>query len=150
MLKAIYIFQNRGRPKYCARGVQWFFIAHLLPLRCREKQRWTLNLEGWQPGTIAGGVHKIYRNCDDSNCHPLQCQSASRDIIEPSSGPRHLSTIPLINSHLFKIAESVISFCLKKIFNSAILNMWKSFQWNGGPHHLSTMRTLLFFMPLGE
>ena len=32
------------------------------------------------------------------------------EIIQPSSGPHHLSTIPLKNSHLFKIAESVISF----------------------------------------
>ena len=137
MLQAIYIyiFQNRGGPKYCARAVQWFFIVHLLPLRCREKQRWTLNLVGWQPGTIASGVHKIYRNCDDSNCHPLQCWSASGDIIESSSGPRHLSTIPLIDSHLFKIVKLVIIFCLKKFFNSAILNRWKFF--NGMVDHIT-------------
>ena len=135
MPQAIYIFQNRGKPKYCARAVQWFFIAHLLPLRCREKQRWTLNLVGWQPGTIASGVHKIYRNCDDSNCHPLQCWSASGDIIESSSGPRHLSTIPLIDSHLFKIVKLVIIFCLKKFFNSAILNRWKFF--NGMVDHIT-------------
>ena len=30
--------------------------------------------------------------------------------------PRHLSTIPLKDSHLFKIAESVISFYLKFFF----------------------------------
>jgi len=28
---------------------------------------------------------------------------------------------------LFKIIESVISFCLKKNYNLAILNMWESF-----------------------
>ena len=39
------------------------------------------------------------------------------EIIEISGGPRHLSTIPLKNFHLFKIAESVINFCLKKISN---------------------------------
>ena len=33
------------------------------------------------------------------------------EIIQSSSGPRHLSTIPLKNSHLFKIAELTISFC---------------------------------------
>ena len=49
------------------------------------------------------------------------------EIIQSSGGPGHLSTIPLKNSHLFKITESVISFCLKKISNSAILNKWESF-----------------------
>ena len=32
----------------------------------------------------------------------------------PYGGPRHLFTIPLKDSHLFKIVESVISLCLKK------------------------------------
>ena len=40
-----------------------------------------------------------------------------QEIIESSGGPRHLSTIPLKNFHLFKIAESVINFCFKKISN---------------------------------
>ena len=40
----------------------------------------------------------------------------SREIIQSSSGPRHLFTISLKDSHLLKIAESVISFCLKKKF----------------------------------
>ena len=44
------------------------------------------------------------------------------EIIQFSSGSRYLSTIPLKNFHLFKIAKSVISFCLKKISNSVILN----------------------------
>ena len=39
------------------------------------------------------------------------------EIIEPSDGSHHLSTIPLKNFHLFKITESVINFCLKKISN---------------------------------
>ena len=39
------------------------------------------------------------------------------EIIEYSDGSRHLSTIPLKNFQLFKIAESVINFCLKKISN---------------------------------
>ena len=30
------------------------------------------------------------------------------------------------NFHLFKFAESIISFCFKKFFNSTILNWWKS------------------------
>ena len=36
------------------------------------------------------------------------------EIIQSSDGPRHLSTILLKNFYLFKIAESVISFYLKK------------------------------------
>ena len=45
----------------------------------------------------------------------------------PHSGLCHLSTIPLKNLYLFKIAESVISFCIKKISDLVILNKWKSF-----------------------
>jgi len=37
--------------------------------------------------------------------------SKIREIILFSGGSRHLSTILLKDSHLFKIAESVISFC---------------------------------------
>ena len=55
------------------------------------------------------------------------CYGESREIIQSSSGPRHLSTISLKDSYLFKIAKSVISFCLKKNSNSAILNKWESF-----------------------
>ena len=40
-----------------------------------------------------------------------------QEIIESPGGPRHLSTISLKNFHLFKIAESIINFCLKKISN---------------------------------
>ena len=36
-------------------------------------------------------------------------------LYSPHSGLRHLSTIPLKDSHLFKIAEPVIKFYLKKI-----------------------------------
>ena len=39
------------------------------------------------------------------------------EIIKSSGGPRYLSTILLKNFHLFKITESVINFCLKKISN---------------------------------
>ena len=42
----------------------------------------------------------------------------SGEIIESSNGPRHLSIIPLKNFHLFKIAESIINLCLKKISNN--------------------------------
>ena len=48
------------------------------------------------------------------------------EIIQSSGGQCHLSTIPLKDPHLFKIVESVISFCLKKFSNSAILNMCES------------------------
>ena len=51
----------------------------------------------------------------------------AREIIQSSNGPRYLSTIPLKDSHLFKIAELVISFWFKKFSNSAISNRWKSF-----------------------
>ena len=38
------------------------------------------------------------------------------EIIQYSDGPCHLSTILLKDRHLFKIAESLINFRLKKIF----------------------------------
>ena len=44
--------------------------------------------------------------------HPQQ-----GEIIESSGGSRHLSTIPLKNFHLFKIAKLIINFCLKFFFN---------------------------------
>ena len=50
--------------------------------------------------------------------HPLNLG----EIIQSFSKPHHLSTIPLKDSHLFKITESVINFCFKKISNSTILN----------------------------
>ena len=34
-------------------------------------------------------------------------------LYSPYGGPRHLSTIPVKDSHIFKIAESVFSFYLK-------------------------------------
>ena len=39
------------------------------------------------------------------------------EIIESCGGPCHLSTISLKNFHLFKNAESVINFYLKKKIN---------------------------------
>ena len=47
--------------------------------------------------------------------HPNQLLR-EEEIIQSSSGPRHLSTIPLKDSYLFKIVESVINFYLKKNF----------------------------------
>ena len=61
--------------------------------------------------------------------------SSSWEIIQSSSRPRYLSTISLKNSHLFKIAESVITFCLKKISNLAILNKWEFF--SGMVYHVT-------------
>ena len=43
--------------------------------------------------------------------------------------------VSLKNSHLFKIIKLVISFLLKKIYNSVILNMWESF--NGMVDHVT-------------
>ena len=54
-------------------------------------------------------------------------QPILREVIQSSGGSRHLSTIPLKDSHLFKITESVISLCFKKFYNSIILNKWESF-----------------------
>ena len=48
---------------------------------------------------------------------PLHSVTAAGEIIEPSDGPRYFSTISLKNFHLFKIAELVINFCLKKFSN---------------------------------
>ena len=48
---------------------------------------------------------------------PLRSVTAAGEIMEPSDGPRHLSTISLKNFHLFKITELVINFCLKKFSN---------------------------------
>ena len=39
------------------------------------------------------------------------------EIIESSDGSYHLSTIPLKNFQLFKIAELVINLCLKNFSN---------------------------------
>ena len=47
--------------------------------------------------------------------------------LQSSGGPRHLSTIPLKDSHLLKIVESVISFYFKKFSISTILNRCESF-----------------------
>ena len=44
-------------------------------------------------------------------------QCPKGEIIKSSGEPRHLSTILLKNFHLFKIAELVINFYLKKISN---------------------------------
>ena len=46
------------------------------------------------------------------------------EIIESFGGPCHLSTILLKNFHLFKIIESVISFCLNFFSDLTILNKW--------------------------
>ena len=51
---------------------------------------------------------------------PAQCNYYAdkiREMIESSGGPRYLSIILLKNFNLFKIAESVINFYLKKISN---------------------------------
>ena len=60
-------------------------------------------------------------------CSTPSTQPILREVIQSSGEPRHLSTIPLKDSHLFKIVESVISFYFKKFYNSIILNKWESF-----------------------
>ena len=83
-------------------------------------------------------------DCVESTCPPQQqlgvkrlaCTSHQDEKLCNSHGrSRHLSTISLKNSYLFKIAESVISFCLKKISDSTILNKWKSF--SGMVNHIT-------------
>ena len=59
-------------------------------------------------------------------------------LYNPHGESCHLSTIPVKDSHLFKIVESVFSFYLK-LHNFKQVEV---FYWNGEPHHLSTMRTL--------
>ena len=49
------------------------------------------------------------------------------EIIQYSDRPRHLLTIPLKDHNLFKIAELLINFRLKKFSNSAILNRCEFF-----------------------
>lgn len=67
----------------------------------------------------------------EMNIFPILFSLVKTQVLEklysPHGGPRHLFTISLKDSHLFKIAESVINFCLKKIPNSAILNRWEYF-----------------------
>ena len=61
----------------------------------------------------------------------LECKIVNPQFYEKlcylHGGPHHLSTIPLKESHLFKTAESIISFSLKIFFDSTILNKWESF-----------------------
>ena len=52
--------------------------------------------------------------------------------------PCHLSTIPIKNFYISKVAESVFNFYLK-LYN---FKQVKVFYWNGGLHYLSTMRAL--------
>ena len=66
----------------------------------------------------------------------------------PHGEPRYLSTIPLKDSHLFKIAKSVISFCLKKNSNSAILNRYESF--SGIVDHVIVHHVDLIISPITE
>ena len=55
---------------------------------------------------------------DHATCPPYGSYNFStfKEIIQSSSGPRHLFNIPLKDSHLFKIAKLVINFCFKKNF----------------------------------
>ena len=59
-------------------------------------------------------------------------------LYSPHGGPHHLFTILVKDSHIFKITESVFSFYLK-LHNFKQVEV---FYWNGGSHHLSTMKTL--------
>ena len=75
---------------------------------------------------------QIFKNISNKICVYLE------KLYSPHGEPRYLSTIPVKDSHLFKIVESVFSFYLK-LQNFKQLGV---FYWNGGSHHLSTMKTL--------
>ena len=53
--------------------------------------------------------------------------SSFGEIIRFSDKLHYLFTILLKGSHLFKIAELIISFCLKKNYNLTILNKYTYF-----------------------
>ena len=61
--------------------------------------------------------NRLRKNPKQPNKKNVSKTPASGKIIESFGEPHHLSTIPLKNFHLFKIAELVINFCLKKISN---------------------------------
>ena len=60
----------------------------------------------------------VLNNLAKKIIHKTGCDCCYGEIIGSSGGPRHLSTIPLKNFHLFKIAESVINLCLKKFLTN--------------------------------
>ena len=65
------------------------------------------------------GLHQPIRTCHIGLLLKFIVKSIhpnSRAIIQSSGRSRHLSTITLKDSHLFKIVESIISFCLKEKF----------------------------------
>ena len=75
-------------------------------------------------------------DCVESTCPPQQQPGVKRlaytshqdeKLYNSHGRSRHLSTISLKDSYLFKITESVINCYLKKISDSIILNKWESF-----------------------
>ena len=76
----------------------------------------TESLKATHLPTLPSHLHSLLF-CSNS-CLSDFLPSFIREIIESSSGPRHLSTIPLKNFHLFKIAESVINLCLKNFLTN--------------------------------
>ena len=74
---------------------------------------------------------KIGNGSVTPNSNPKEITWTSLNILEEiiwSSGKSYyLFSIPLKDSHLFKITESIISFCLKNFPNLAILNSWEFF-----------------------
>ena len=84
---------------------------------------------GWSPAQCAITAHFIafvaFSQVPLFPVPPCACsllwqqgsRSRGREIIESSDGPHHLSTISLKNFRLFKIAEPVINFYLKKFSN---------------------------------
>ena len=90
--------------------IQWFWgqikWPSILLLRCSTTNRvWTK----WQqnPSCCSLDSRKGEQKVNDSDSLVIRFKIG--EIIPSSGGPCHLCTIPLKNSHLFKIAKSVIS-----------------------------------------
>ena len=74
----------------------------------------------WVVNSVVGPSQKGKRKIICMQTHAKKHNSHSPrlgEIIESSGGPCHLSIILLKNFNLFKIAESVINFCLKNFSN---------------------------------
>ena len=90
------------------------FLIFIEPLAMQVLKS-TLIQKKKKKGTLI--LLKNYNFLSSSARHCNCMYVRTREIIKSSGGPRHLSTIPLKNFHLFKIAKSIINFYLKKISN---------------------------------
>ena len=75
--------------------------------------------------------------------------SLAWEIIQSFNGLRHLSTILLKDSHLFKISKSVISFCFKQILTQ-LFKVSRSFLVKWWTRSLVYNNNLIIFLVEGE